>query len=365
MGHTDSDMCQLPHNITFIPQSSTMIHMFSYVMLSFILFMCIVLVLTQDPVSAHRFHDELQDAAHNHFHSHALRSTPVSSSVGEDQTSMHRDMQNTNSGSRCGSKDPPKAWIEESSRIVSKWRSTKRLGLNQVSTIEVPTYFHVITAGTVGAISVAQLQQQIKVLNDSYRPYGFLFTLLNTTRTDNSDWYSSSAFSTQDDAMKTALRLGGVSTLNVYFKDIVGSLGYSTFPEEYNADPKLDSVVVSGTTIPGSDDLQYNQGKTLVHEVGHWLGLYHTFQSGTSILADIPFFSLFFGCFTNGDFIDDTPTQRVSTFGCPIGKDTCFFQSGVDPIHNYMDYSDDSCYSEFTAGQAERMWAMWTEYRAS
>jgi hypothetical protein len=60
------------------------------------------------------------------------------------------------------------------------------------------------------------------------------------------------------------------------------------------------------------------------------------------------------GCNAKGDYIDDTPPMRVPTSGCPLGKDTCP-EPGLDPIHNYMDYSYDSCYFEFTAGQTQYM----------
>lgn len=70
-------------------------------------------------------------------------------------------------------------------------------------------------------------------------------------------------------------------------------------------------------------------------ESGHWFDLEHTF---------------FGACNAKGDFVDDTPAEGVPTTGCPIGQDTCP-DPGLEPVHNYMDYSYDSCYSEFTAGQ--------------
>ena len=81
--------------------------------------------------------------------------------------------------------------------------------------------------------------------------------------------------------------------------------------------------------------------------MGHWVNLEHTFYGG---------------CNAKGDHVDDTPPMRVPTNGCPIGKDTCA-EPGLDPIHNYMDYSYDTCYNQFTAGQAARMQQQWLHWR--
>ena len=100
--------------------------------------------------------------------------------------------------------------------------------------------------------------------------------------------------------------------------------------------------------MPGGAIANYNLGFTATHEAGHWIGLYHTFQNGCSAV---------------GDRIDDTPRQRFPTSGCPAGQDSCP-EPGLDPIHNYMDYSYDPCYTEFTAQQATRMQQQWLAYRA-
>jgi hypothetical protein len=71
------------------------------------------------------------------------------------------------------------------------------------------------------------------------------------------------------------------------------------------------------STYPGGSAVPYNEGKTLTHEVGHWLGLLHPFEGG---------------CVGGGDFVDDTPPQASKTSGCPAFKDTCP-GGGVDSIH--------------------------------
>ncbi len=85
--------------------------------------------------------------------------------------------------------------------------------------------------------------------------------------------------------------------------------------------------------------------------MGHWVGLYHTFQGGCG--SD---------CTTTGDLVCDTPAEQTATSGCPSGKDTCP-AAGLDPIHNYMDYSTDICYTQFTTGQDARADFMMSTYR--
>ncbi|KAH8915266.1 hypothetical protein BT69DRAFT_1356819 [Atractiella rhizophila] len=101
--------------------------------------------------------------------------------------------------------------------------------------------------------------------------------------------------------------------------------------------------------LPGGSATPFDEGQTLTHEAGHWFGLYHVFDDYGSSCDDY-------------DQVSDTPPQKTATSGCPTGKDSCS-GGGVDSIHNYMDYSDDSCMTEFTEGQATRMAAQVGMYR--
>ncbi len=222
----------------------------------------------------------------------------------------------------------------------------------------VPVYFHVVTDGDAGNLSAKQIGAQITVLNKTFggreggATTGFTFFLAAVTRTNDAVWYASRSGGAEH-AMKRALKQGGDGALNVYSTSGGAYLGWAYLPEITDtAQAYLDGIVIDWRTVPGASDAyegSFDRGETLTHEVGHWLNLEHTFYGG---------------CNRTGDFVDDTPAQKTPSSGCPIGKDTCP-APGTDPIHNYMDYSFDTCYTEFTAGQAQRMNDSWLLYRAS
>jgi hypothetical protein len=279
------------------------------------------------------------------------------------------------SGRRCPVKeedDITNARID--SEVSSSRRAAQNSGadaLRAPGSVTINVYFHVIqqngTAGVSGTgyIPASWADNQITVLNNAYAGLGpnpsgalqpgigtdtpFRFVRAGINYTVNSSWYSAGPGTTAEDQMKNALRVGTADDLNFYTNSGGGYLGWATFPWDYAAFPKDDGVVCYWASLPGSSYTPYNLGDTGTHEIGHWLGLYHTFQGG---------------CNGNGDFVSDTPAERSSAFGCPTGRNTCTNKAGNDPIENFMDYTDDYCMYKFSGGQSTRGDSMWGTYRA-
>ncbi len=219
----------------------------------------------------------------------------------------------------------------------------------------IDVYFHVIksTSGA-GAVSAATVGDQIGALNMTFGGFyggantGFSFVLAGLDTTTNDAWYAQDTFA-DEIAMKTALKQGDSADLNIYSGSGGGYLGWAYYPSITNSQRYgvLDGIVLHYGSLPGGYIANYNLGYTATHEAGHWVGLPHTFEQG---------------CIGHGDYSADTPEQASPTSGCPIGRDSCP-KAGLDPIHNYMDYSYDACYTQFTPDQTARMQKQFAHWR--
>ena len=167
----------------------------------------------------------------------------------------------------------------------------------------VRTFFHVVspsaTAGvTRGDVADATLLAQLRVLNATYAGAGFQFRLEAVTRVVSKAFSTAEVASASERAMKKALRRGGADALNIYITSPPALLGWSSFPESAREDREYDGVVIGFYTLPGSTIKPYNLGMTMAHEVGHWLGLLHTFEGQA--------------CSGLGDRVGDVSVCRVS-----------------------------------------------------
>jgi len=231
--------------------------------------------------------------------------------------------------------------------------------------------WHVITSSSgEGFLSDQVIADQIDVLNSAFSgndteydgsggsdsPFRFAVGpdhgLTINRPASNDAWFNAGPGSSAEAQMKAALRVGDSTTLNIYSNAGGGYLGWATFPTDYASRPSLDGVVLLYATLPGAGAAPFDEGDTGTHEVGHWLGLYHTFQGG---------------CSKSNDLVADTPAERSPAYGCPDNppRDTCTNrkQPGDDPIHNFMDYTEDYCMDEFTPDQVFRADSLSVLYR--
>lgn len=249
---------------------------------------------------------------------------------------------------RCATQELTAAEQNEVETQLNKYKASRPLTLVGGP---IDVYVHVIRqAQTVvdGDIPEAVLHEQIRVLNQGFSTTGWSFRLVGIDRTTNPQWYRQCHEAAVEQTMKRKLRQGGADKLNVYIcQPRNRTLGWATWPQHYARSPQADGVVIAAATLPGGRALPFHRGDTLTHQVGHWFGLYHTFQGA---------------CTQPNDYVSDTPPEQRPAFTCLAERDSCP-GAGADSIHNFMNMVDDSCADRWTAGQDGRMDQVFTSFR--
>ncbi len=251
-------------------------------------------------------------------------------------------------GTRCATFDDPGIMAQRAPADMGRWIEEH---YGKALNISIPIAIHSIyESQSNGYVTDQMVTDQIQVLNDAYAGTGVSFYLYHFARYQSSRYFSWDFYTLDEKAVKQYLAIDPAHVLNIYLQSPPGGiLGWAYFPWNAPEDHFGHGVVLMWASLPGGPAAPYNEGDTATHEIGHYLGLYHTFQSG---------------CFGAGDEVDDTPAELLPGYGCPEGRDTCG-APGTDPVNNFMDYSDDYCMYEFTPGQMARMdWAV-TTYRPS
>ena len=225
-----------------------------------------------------------------------------------------------------------------------------------------------------GKLTDAQVRSQIAILNEDFQAIsgsngsagyasGIRFALATRdpqgrptsgiTRTCNSTYFNDGGSYWQQLAWDPS------RYINIYTNNGGGGLGYVPYlPADGNPGSKGDRVVVAWDTFGknASGGAPYNLGRTATHEIGHYLGLEHTF-TGSCANASAP------ACYRNGDLICDTNAEAEPVYSpCSLGSSSSC--GSTDPSDNYMDYSDDQCMRRFTRQQVRRMRCSIESYRA-
>lgn len=274
---------------------------------------------------------------------------------------------------KLGSLDDLERWLQPKVAAYKQNANTQR------AVITIPIVFHIIHNNGSDNISATYVNAQIDQLNQDFGRYGsgsnthpdganveiqFCAATINPSGGTMAEpgidrvSRSSKGFSTPpysqsyyENTIKPSTIWDPTQYCNVWVSDLSGGLlGYAQFPEASslpgigtgNGGASTDGVVViyssvgsQATPFPGGGN--YDGGRTLTHELGHWLGLRHIWGDG--------------GCNVD-DYCNDTPTSDAANYGCPTTHVSC---GTTDMVQNYMDYTNDYCMNIFTNDQKARM----------
>jgi hypothetical protein len=242
----------------------------------------------------------------------------------------------------------------------------------------VPVVFHIIHENGAENISQAQIMDQLRIVNEDFRKRAgtngastdplaadmeIEFRLAqydpNGNKHDGINRVFSKLTNNATDSVKPLSYWDARKYLNIWVVKSINLntgkpgtvLGYAQFPWSLNFQTTTDGIVLRSDQVGTIGSGQQSQaGRTLTHEIGHWLGLYHTFQGGCVGGTTT-------NCSQQGDWVCDTPPVADASFGCNIGRNSCSNDSPnlPDMVKNYMDYSDGTCLNTYTNGQKTRI----------
>jgi hypothetical protein len=249
------------------------------------------------------------------------------------------------------------------------------------ATYNIPIVFHVVSgsAGDAANLSQAQINAQINQLNldfanlagadggfwdgrDADSDIQFVPAVVDPSGAPMAEPGINRVFGYPgtlgqadfENVIKPATQWDRTMYANIWTGNLSGGLlGYAQFPDNSTLPGmpagsggavNTDGVVclfssIGSTAMPYPGGAPYNQGRTLTHEIGHWIGLRHIWGDSNC---------------GGDDFCADTPNAGGSNFGCPT-VDSCTTDADRDMVENYMDYTDDSCMNIFTTDQVARM----------